>query len=517
MHRRALLAALASGSALLAGCSSTSPTETDPGTDPPTDSPTTTSTGTPTGTGTETPDELVQLEGNRLFGASVVDLETVDRTYALSPLRYRSEDGAEIRMRFDATATADHPARLIASVQNTEQYRESIDLDWLPPFGRSSSEPPRKHHERLMGGGLTDEGSLVLAPTANHDLVDDPPEVERAGDGHWRLAGEIDRWLPEQLTLDPGEAVRGEYAVVGHPEGSGRPTGVYEFLRAGDEGDVSITVWETSAPGPDEESRFAGESVPPLADDDGDDEGDDADGTAWFHEADESTAAYLRPETEKTDLPAGITFQFVNHTRESLGCGHWYVYKRHDGEWYDLGPYVRTAVCRMVPPAGTESWTLHAYGGGGSLPPEDGRAYPYLGGGRYAVSVGYGDESSSSAAMVELTGDPIEIVPTGDVEVESDGETVTVTNPDWSEDREDAVTLTLTRADSAEETLIREQVMRRWYRGLRNTLAFVENDIEEVRLRTTERVAQGSIGYDGSTRRFRVDEQAYELSSSGME
>jgi len=488
------------------------PTETDPRTD--------TDSSTPGGTEpspterNNTSDEVVQLEGNQLFGASIVDLETVDRTYALSPIRYRTEGGAEVRMRFDATATAEGPARLVSSLQNTGNYPEQFDLDWLPPFGRPSSEPPREHHERLMGGGHRDEGSLVLAPTANHDLVDDPPAVERDDDGLWRLVDDIDRWLPERLTLDAGEAVRGEYAVVGHPDGSGRPTGVYEYRRGFDDEDPRITVWETDAPGPDEESRFAGESVPSLAGDEG---GDDAGGTAWFHEADESTAAYLRPGTEKTDLPAGITFQFVNHTRESLGCGHWYVYKRHDGEWFDLGPYVRTAECRMVPPAGTKSWTLHAYNGGGDLPPEDGRAYPFLGGGRYAVSVGYGDESSSSAAMVELTGDPVDVVPTEDVESERTGSIVTVTDPEWSGDEEDAVTLTLTRADSAEETLIREQVMRERHRGLRNTLAFVEDGVEAVRLRTIDRFAQGSVGYDGSTRRFRVDGQAYELSASGME
>ncbi|MFD1526996.1 hypothetical protein ACFR9S_11940, partial [Halolamina salina] len=211
MRRRALLASLAAGSSLLAGCSSTDPTETAPtdtetaGTDTPTATP-----STPAGT----PDEVVQLEGNALFGASTIDLGTADRTYALSPMRYRTEDGAEIRMRFDATATADRPARLVASLQNTERYRESVDLDWLPPFGRPSSEPPRDHGEPLMGGGLRDEGSLIFAPTANHDLVDEPPEIERDGDGLWRLAGDIHRWLPETITLDPGEAIRGEYAVV---------------------------------------------------------------------------------------------------------------------------------------------------------------------------------------------------------------------------------------------------------------------------------------------------------------
>ncbi len=503
MRRRALLATLASGSALLAGCGATEPTETDPGTEPSTEPP----TDSPASTPSDTPDELVELDGNALFGASVVDLETVDRTYALSPMRYRAEDGVEIRMRFDATATADGPARLLASLQNTEQYRESIELDWLPPFGRPSSEPPRNHGEALMGGGLRDEGSLILAPTENHDLVDDPPAVERDADGHWRLAGEIDRWLPEKLTLGPGEAVRGEYAVVGHPEGTGRPTGVYEFLRGIDGEDASITVWETSAPGPTGESRFAGESVPAI-------DGDGAAGAGWYHTADESSGAYLRPETERAELPAGITFQFVNHTREELGCGHWYVYKLNDGEWFDLGPYVRTAECRMVPPAGTKSWTLHAYRGGGSLPPEDGRAYPFLGGGRYAVSVGYGEVSSSSTAMVELVGDPIEITPTDGVEHERDGSTVTVTSPEWQGgDGERDASITVTRADDADRTLIREQVMRGWYRGLRNTIPFFEEGVDEVVLRSNEQVTYGSTGYEDGSNRVRVDGQAYEVSS----
>ena len=507
MRRRALLASLAASSSLLAGCGSTTPTETDPRTD--TDPPTNSETDTPSPTSTPagTPDEVVELEGNALFGASIVDLENAPRTYALSPMRYRTEDGAEVRMRFDATATADGPARLIASLQNTEQYRESVDLDWLPPFGRPSSEPPRKHGEPLMGGGLTDEGSLVLAPTENHDLVDEPPAVERDDDGYWRLTGEIDYWLPETLTLDPGEAVRGEYAVVGHPDGSGRPTGVYDYLRPGDGDDASITVWETGSPGPTEESRFAGESVPAIG-------GDGEAGAGWYHTADAASGAYLRPETERAELPAGITFQFVNHTREELGCGHWYVYKLHDGEWFDLGPYVRTADCRMVRPAGTKSWTLHAYRGGGSLPPEDGRSYPFLGGGRYAVSVGYGDESSSSTALVELVGDPIAIEPTDGIEHERDGSTVTVTTPRWEGgDGERDASITVTRADEAEETLIREQVMRGWYRGLRNSLPFFEAGVDEVVLRSEEGVASSLIGYDESSHRYRVDGQAYEVST----
>lgn len=493
MRRRALLATLAAGSALFAGCGSTPTSETDAAA---------TGTDTPT-TAPGTPAELVEFDDDR-SGTSIVDLETADRTYALSPVRYRTEDDIEVRMRFDRTATAEHPARLVASVRNADEYPEEVDLRWLPPFGDLTSEPPRDVAEPRVSAGLRDEGSLVLAPTGGHDLVDDPPAVER-DDGRWRLADEIGRWLPETLTLDPNEAVRGEYAVAGHPDGSGRPTGVYDFVRR--QGDpVRISVWVTGSPGPEAESRFAGESVPSLP---GDRE------ATWFHEADESTGAYVRPSTERANLPASVTFQFVNHTRESLGCGHWYVYKLHDGEWFDLGPYARTAECRIVPAAGTKPWTLHAYRGGGELPPEAGRAYPHLGGGRYAIATGYGADAWGSAALVELSGAPIEITPTAGVEAERADGTVTVTSPRWSAGADDAATLTLTRADSAAETLVREQVMRRRYRGLRNTLPFVEAGVEAVVLRTGEHVAQQLVGYESQTRRFRIDGRAYELTVSG--
>ncbi len=500
MRRRRFLATLGAGLPLLSGCGST-------GTDgSPSDSQT--ASPTPTATPSEPPSDLVTFEeGSGWIGpGSLVELETIPRTYVLSTQRYRADDGGEVRLKFDRTATADHPARLVASLQNTDRFREEFELDWLTPFGRTASERPHAQGERRTSAGVSHADSLVFAPTPNHDLVDDPPAVERDEDGLWRLSAEPTRWQPETVVLEPGEAIRGEYAVVGHPEGTGRPTGVYEFVR-GQAEPLQLTVWNTEAPGPAESSRFSGESVPALA------EGEDESGVAWFHEADETTPTFVRPSTERAELPAGVTFRFINHSRETLGCGHWTLYKLHDGTWYSLGPLFRLAICYQVGPGGTDAWKLELYNGDGidGNQSSDEQTFDFLGGGRYGAVVGFGHKTGRSAAMVDLVGDPIEIVPTDDAEPERSNGRVTVTTPHGHDDEREQVRLRLTRTDSADRTRIREQVMLQRYRGLRNTLAFLEADVEEVVLRTSDTVVDRAVGFDRQRARYRIDGQAYEL------
>lgn len=502
MRRRRFLAALGAGLPLLSGCGANSPTGSPTEPASPTDSP------TPTPTPQGTPSELVTFEeGSGWVGSgSLLDLETIPRTYVLSRQRYRADDGGEVRLKFDRTATAAHPARLVASLQNTDRFAEEFRLDWLTPFGRTTSEQPHAHGERRTSAGVTHADSLIFAPTANHDLVDDPPHVERDSDGLWRVTEEPTRWLPETVVLEPGEAIRGEYAVVGHPEGTGRPTGVYEFVR-GQAEPLKLTVWNTEAPGPTESSRFSGQSVPALA------EGEDESEVAWFHEADETTPTFVRPSTERAELPAGVTFRFVNHARETLGCGHWTLYKLHEGQWYSLGPLFRLSICYQVAPGGTDTWALELFNGDGI----DGSSYgdeqtmDFLGGGRYAAVVGFGHETGRSGALVDLVGDPIDIVPTADAESERDGDTVTVTTSNWRDEDRDRLQLRLRRADSADRQLVREQVMLRRYRGLRNTLPFLEPDVDEVVLRTSETVVDSAVGFDSERARYRVDGRAYEL------
>lgn len=491
MRRRALLAGLSAGVAGLAGCSTRltdrrDDTDTVTPVDPPSESP----TGTPgdsTGPGIE--------------GSTVVDLETTQRTYALGSARYRSQDGATVRMAFTSTATPDGPATLEATLTNANPFPNTFRLDWTPPFGRPFSGIPHPPGEE-DGGEHTYRVGLAFAPTANHDLVDDPPAVERASDGHWRLGGETTDWVPEQPRLGPKDTIRGEYAVVGRAEGVdlGRPVGVYEWSRR-DGRAVRVGVWDTASPGPERQSRFAGESVPALPG-----EGE----TAWFHDATQGTASFVAPSAERTDLPARVRFTFVNRSAERTSCGHWQLYKLADGDWYHLGPYVQTGDCRVVEPGGTKVWTIRA--ANGEMAPCDATRYPFLGGGRYAAVAGYGHATAKSGALLHLDAPAVGVVPTGDVTTQRDGSTVTATSDRWrtapDEEHRSRVELVLEPTSTADRALIAEQVMRRRYRGLRNSLAYVDQ-ADRVVLRTDDRTADRALGHGDGGVTFRYDGQAF--------
>jgi len=82
---------------------------------------------------------------------------------------------------------------------------------------------------------------------------------------------------------------------------------------------------------------------------------------------------------------------------------------------------------------------------------------------------------------------------------EQSGTTVTVTSPRRdADDHTMLATLTLTCAETTDRTLIPEQVLQERNRGLRNTVAFLRDDIETVRLRTSEQVAERVVGYNNA-------------------
>jgi hypothetical protein len=498
MRRRTLLTGLSAGIGALAGCSTvlsgSSDTPTTTPTEQPTDSPTPTS---------EAPDETEEWE---LGAASIIDLDTATRTYALAPLRYRSDDGADIRLRFSSTATADGPATVEAMLTNENSFENTFRLEWTPPFGRLFSDTPHPMGDR--GGEHTYRVGLIFAPTANHDLVDDPPALKRAADGYWRPVGDTTPELPDQVRLAPDETIRGEYALVGRAEGAGRgrPPGVYEFSRAG-ERPLRVTVWNTDSPGPATDSRFAGASIPALP--------GDSD-TAWFHNADASTPTFVRPSIEQTALPARVEFTFLNRSRTPTSCGHWNFYKVQDDEWFHLGPFIHTSDCRVVSPGDTMTWTLRA--ATGEMAPCEAQEYPFLGGGRYAAVAGYGHTTAQSAALVEFDAPAVSVVPTDDVTTERDSGTVTATSDRWQSapdtESRSRTHLVLERVDTADRQLIAEQVMRRRNRGYRNTLAFVAPDVERVVLRTDDRTADWTVGYDDGTSRLQYEGQAYRITKS---
>lgn len=438
-------------------------------------------------------------------GPSVVDLKTVGRTYALAPTRYRSDDAADVRVAFTTTATVDHPVRVRTTLANAAEWPNTFRLDEMPPFGRRSGRIRERERDRE----LTYRSSLVFAPTEAHDLATHVPEVERGEDGTWRLAGEIDlTWTPDTVRLDAGETVTGEWYLVGRAGGGGegRPTGRYEF-RSGDT-DLTVSVWNTDRPGPAGDSAFAGRSVPPLSE-----------ATDWYHDAGPETPAYLEPDRERVDLPGSVDLTLYNHTYGRLSGNSWNLYKLHEGAWYYLEPWAHTAVLRMIPAGGRRGYRLHAFSGE-TLPCEGAIGLGYLGGGTYAFESMYGSEDGPGhfAALLELRGPAVSVVPSEDATAERDGSAVTV---EWPYRPElPRATLTVDRLGSelaAEERLLPEQVMRRRNRGLRNTLAYVEPGVDRVVLRSdrnTVSAASGASGYDPAVRRIQFEGDAFELRST---
>ncbi|WP_424002555.1 hypothetical protein ACOZ4I_02125 [Haloarcula salina] len=491
MRRRALLAALSTGAAGLAGCSF--------GGDGADDATPATETDTPTHsqplTGTETgrrPDEPPRPDDPRL----VVDLETGPRTYALSPY-IEASDGGRVALWFDRTATADHPARLRGWLLNGNDFENTFRVDRLPAVGRVHGSQP---------DGYDHEASLHLAPTDGNALAATVPEVVRDESGYWRVA-DVGPWMPETRRLAPGEWVRLEYAVVGESGMPGRPTGTYEFGE-----DATLSVWDTTSPGPEAESRFAGRSPPALP----------GDGRVqWYHEADAETAAFVRPSTERLALDGRVDFEMVNHSREGLQCGHWDLYKLVDGQWFHVAPRVHTAECGLLPAGGREEWSLRAFNGD-PVACDDGLrgglTRGYLGGGEYAVVAGYGHQTRESAALVELVGEQVTVRPPESVTSERDGSTVTVTTERFGDgERPPDASFTVREADGGGERLVAEQLMGSGRfgphgHGLRAALPFFSNGVDRVVVRTDEYGVSEVLGADDGERRFSFRGRSYVVS-----
>lgn len=499
MQRRSFIAALATGSAVLGGCSTTTGDDSPTDTVTPYDGPI---VGTPDGSTPthEPPTPTPETEPSAFDGlTSVIELETVSRTYAFGSTQLRTDDGAAVTLRFDRTATAEHPARLTGRLRNSNDYANTFEIEWLPAVGRIHSRQP---------DGYDHEASLHLAPTANNDLAETVPEVARTDGGLW-YATDIGPWITETRRLEPGETVDLEYVLVGESGTPGRPTGTYEFT--GRDKTVSVTVWDTASPGPEASSRFAGRSLPAL----------EAETVTWYHEADRETRAFVRPSTERLELDGRAEFEMINNSHESLSCGHWDLHKLVDGKWFHVGPGGHFSDCRMVSAGGRTTWSLRAFNGD-PVPCEENHlalTRGYLGGGEYAVVAGYGHTTDSSGALFELVGDQVSLAPTEGASIERDGATVTVTTDSYGDgEHPPDATVTITRAEEAGDRLLAEQVMQTGWRTsdnvLRNALAVFEPGVEEVVVRTDEHAADEATGFESTTRRFRFRGRAYDVTST---
>lgn len=270
------------------------------------------------------------------------------------------------------------------------------------------------------------------------------------------------------------------------------------------------TPIEPVEPGPADESRFEGVSVPSMA-------GNwyvDAEPT-WYHNADESTPSYVRPETETVTLPAEVTFTFHNHTRRRLECGHWYLYKLHDWEWFYIGPRYHTGNCVFVDSGEIAEWEptlVHTRTSQFAPSVIERRAFGYLGGGRYGVVAAWGHETGYTGSLIGIDAEPMRVVPEENLTVERGGSKLIATSPRHA-DAERTGTVVVGRTDSADERLIAEQIMQGYGLGLRNTIGFFESDtvtdISTVELRTSRRVAREAGSEDALRTVTYGDEQYY--------
>ncbi|WP_435125572.1 hypothetical protein [Halobaculum sp. D14] len=500
MRRRTVLALL--GSTASAGCSTLG--------SPPTDTADATRTR-PARSTDETPTpadggDVSPLEPEKDW--SLVAFQTLPVTVALPETRSRTRDDGSVAMQFARTATADGPALLRGTFTNRNDAANTFDLHALPLFQSVPSAWPggRPRSERY-----TYRDELVLAPTADHDLATATPAVALADDGRWRLDDPVDGpWFPEQARLGPGESVRIEYALVGRGEGSGFPRARYRFDGHGDR-TVDVAVWSTDHPGPTGDSRFAGASPPALP---------EATRMAWYHGADAATTSFLRPESERVELPASVDYTLVNHGRSRLAGNpyFWRLWKLVDGRWFHVAPRGWPVPLSFVPPGGTETWTLaafdeHAIDTGASS------TVGFLGGGRYAFEVGVGRERRTDAALLDVEAPAATLEPTEGLTVTRDGSRVRVRWPRRA-DEVPRATLTLTRADAgdtAETRLITEQVMQPHNAALRNTLPYVEDGVTAVSLVTDRNtVSRGARtgGYEPGRFRFRYEGAVYEAAAT---
>lgn len=496
MNRRALLATL--GTSLAAGCATFDRPPTQPSPSPapvPSDSPAT-DESTPRGTD-DRADGLEQAW-------SLVEFRTRPVTVSLTGTRARTQDGGELAMRFARTADDDHPATVRGTFTNANPFENTFELGALPLFRNVPTAWPGG---RPRDDEFTYRDELVLAPTGRHDLARTVPDLALADDDRWRLSGEIDGpWFPETRRLGAGESFRFEYALVGRPEGRGFPRARYHFEGHG-EREVVFAVWSTDRPGPTGDSRFQGATPAPLP---------EADRMAWSHAAGSQSSTSLRPSAEHAELPAKVEFTFVNHARRTVSGNpyFWRLWKRDGGQWFHVAPWGWPLPLLMLPPGGTQSWTLAAFDDH-AIHFDGARSVGHLGGGRYAFEVGMGREEVTHAALLEIDAPEATIEPTAGLDVTRDGTTVRIEWPRRT-DEVPRATLTLTRARTADARLIPEQVMQDRNAALRNTLAYVEPGVDRVELVTDRNtVSRGARteGYTNGSFRFTVDGQAYEATA----
>lgn len=359
-----------------------------------------------------------------------------------------------------------------------------------------------------------------MTPTQGTGFASAIPEIELAhgGDsgGVWRLAAAPTDWLPGRVQVPANGTLTATFNLVADPEATAAPTGWYRPPPE-DRFRARLAAWDTAAPGPKRDSRFADDRrLPALPTDDP---------TVWFHEAGPGTPVFLRPSAERVSAPGTVSFTLVNHATEGVGASDWTWYRLDRGDWYEIGPLFRDAVARFLPPGGRHRWRFAFAHGDREAAAEDGldHRFGFLSGGNYALVAGGTADGGLPAALVAVDAPPVTLRPTADARARRDGARVTVRgDPPRDDGDEEPQALVLDRLPIGDRTatprptvtetgatlprLLSEQVMRS--RGLRNTLAFAAEGVRAVRLRTTDDVVRDAlrrVAFRTGGRRFRFE------------
>lgn len=520
MRRRALLASLAAGTAALAGCATRAgdrATTRRPTDEPTTSDPTTDSSPT-AGDGDETAPEDVDWFGQT---ASVVSLDTQPRVLSLFPTEYRSRDGGRVSMAFARTATADHPATVRVELANENDFSNVFRLTNHPPLAAVPSfTVPVRSDTRSDTGGDHDFAfaqpqhpeRVYLAPLPDQSLPVASPEYRRGSNGTWRPVARPDGpWLPETHRLGAGESVSVTFAVVGGTTPEDRIEAAPHELTAGGDRTLTLSAWHPGQPGPTSDSGFAGDSFPVLPGDDetgGPASPDDETGkssVAWFHEATDDRAVFLRPRSERVTLPETATFSLVNHTTEpATGNPYfWELFKLARGSWHKVAPWAYPVPVSAVLPGDAKQYRLRL-SNGEQLPCSNGIAVGHVGGGTYALRVGMSVDDRTHAAVFAVDGDPVSVDPVAAVDASRDGDTVTSTSPKWDAGHGRG-TVSVERTDDDGDLLVPELAARRDV--YRNTLPFFADGVDAVQLRTSDGVARSA--QDAGVVAFRGDAYSF--------
>lgn len=239
----------------------------------------------------------------------------------------------------------------------------------------------------------------------------------------------------------------------------------------------------TRAPPTIEQSQFGGADVPAIGD-----------ATAWYHEADAETPAFVKPGTEQTGFPVAATFAFRNRTGEPVGCGGWTLYKLAAGDWYRIRGS-GSGVCQQLDAGGVQRWAFYAKNGRPFrvIQDEDGLHFPFLGGGRYAFEAGYAlPEGPRAAALFDVDGPALAVEPEFGASVERADGTVTVTTERW-EDGDQRAELVGEPVPSGGRRVLAEQCYQSRFGALQSVVAFAGEDVDRVVVRTDRRRAERAV------------------------